>query len=152
MCVYLPQARFEQLFLLAALLIFSFAAAAFKVNLPLRTGQSTMSVSYAVNFASLLLLGPCETMVVAASSAFSQCHLNSKDPNPLYRTLFSMASLVVTVQGAGLAFRALGGQVGGAINAPPLVAAATVYFLLNTGLIATAIALTTGQRIDSVWQ
>src|SRR5260370_37229617 len=107
MCVYLPQARFEQPFLFAALLIFSFAASALKVNLPLRTGQSTMSVSYAVNFASLLLLGPCETMVVAATSAFSQCHLNSKDPNPLDRTLFIMAPIDVTVQGAGLPYRAL---------------------------------------------
>ena len=67
-----------------------------------------MSVSYAVDFASLLLLGPHGTMLVAASSAFSQCHLNSKrERNPLHRTLFSMASLVLTVQGAGLAFHLL---------------------------------------------
>ena len=37
-----------------------------------------MSVSYAVDFASLLLLGPHETMLVAAASAFSQCHLNTR--------------------------------------------------------------------------
>ena len=42
-----------------------------------------MSVSYAVDFASLLLLGPHDTMLVAAGSAFSQCHLNSKERNPL---------------------------------------------------------------------
>ena len=41
-----------------------------------------MSVSYAVDFASLLLLGPHETMLVAAGSAFSQCHLNSKEQQP----------------------------------------------------------------------
>ena len=50
-------------------------------------------------------------MLVAAASAFSQCSLNRKDRNPFYRTLFSMASLVVTVQGAGLAFHLLGGRV-----------------------------------------
>ena len=60
-------------------------------TLPLTTSGSTMSVSYAVDFASLLLLGPHETMLVAAGSAFSQCHLNNKERNPLYRTLFSMA-------------------------------------------------------------
>src|SRR5947199_343293 len=68
---------------------------------------------------------------------------------------FSMASLVVTVQGAGLAFRLLGGVVGSGMPLPmiarPLVGAATVYFLLNTGFIAAAIALTTDQRVDSVW-
>src|SRR5712692_11833728 len=106
--VCLPWARFDQPLLFAALIVCSSAAAALKVHLPLPTGQSTMSVSYAVNFASLLLLGPHETMLIAAGSAFSQCHLNSKDRNPVYRTLFSMASLVITVQGAGLAFHLLG--------------------------------------------
>ena len=50
-----------------------------------------------------------------------------------------MASLVITVQGAGLAFRLLGGA-GSTMPltaiARPLVGAATVYFLLNTGLVA----------------
>src|SRR5581483_8129599 len=35
--------------------------------------------------------------------------------------------------------------------ARPLVAAATAYFLLNTGLVAAAIALTTKQRIIPTW-
>jgi diguanylate cyclase (GGDEF)-like protein/putative nucleotidyltransferase with HDIG domain len=113
-----------------------------------------MSVSYAVDFASLLLLGPHETMLVAAGSAFSQCHLNSKERNPLHRTLFSVASLVLTVQGAGLAFTLLGGTRSAmplAALARPLVGAATVYFLLNTGLVATAIALSTRTKILSTW-
>ena len=41
-----------------------------------------MSVSYAVDFASLLLLGADETMLVAAASAFSQCTFRIKEPNP----------------------------------------------------------------------
>src|SRR5947208_1894001 len=153
--VYLPHTQFAQPVLFLALLLLSSATAALKVHLPLTTGGSTMSVSYAVDFASLLLIGPDETMLVAAASALCQCSLNSKDRNPLYRTLFSMASLVVTVQGAGLAFHLLGGQVGAGMSvmmlARPLVGAATVYFLLNTGFIATAIALSTRQRIDTVW-
>ncbi len=115
-----------------------------------------MSVSYAVDFASLLLLGPHETMIVAAASAFSQCHLNSKERNAAYRTLFSMASLIVTVQGAGLAFTLLGGRVGARWTPPqlarPLVGAATAYFVLNTGFVATAIALSSRDRILAVWQ
>src|SRR5436309_15213402 len=88
-----PYVRFDQPVLLIALLLLSSASAALKVNLPLTTSGSTMSVSYAVDFASLLLLGPHETMFVAAGSAFSQCHLNNKERNPIHRTLFSMASL-----------------------------------------------------------
>ncbi len=153
--VCLPQARFHQPFLFLALMLLSTATAALKVHLPLTTGGSTMSVSYAVDFASLLLLGPHETMLVASMSAFSQCNLNSKERNPAYRTLFSMASLVVTVQGTGLVFGLLGGHAGQAESvvtlALPLVGAATVYFVLNTGFIATAIALASKDNVASVW-
>ena len=151
----LPQVRLQQPLLFLGLLVLSSASAAMKVSLPLTTSGSTMSVSYAVDFASLLLLGPHETMFVAAGSAFCQCHLNSKERNPIYRTLFSMASLVITVQAAGLAFHALGGAETSAPTlatlARPLVGAATLYFLLNTGLVATAIALSTQQPIFSTW-
>src|SRR5262249_36826523 len=151
-----PLISLDQPVLLLALLILSSATAALKVTLPLTTSGSTMSVSYAVDFASLLLLGPHETMLVAAASAFSQCTLNNKRATAAHRTIFSMASLVLTVQGAGLAYRLLGGQNGGAMAsmalARPLVGAATAYFLLNTGLIATAIALSSRQSIDGVWR
>jgi diguanylate cyclase (GGDEF)-like protein/putative nucleotidyltransferase with HDIG domain len=150
----LPYVTFDQPLLFAGLMILSSAAAALKVTLPLTTGGSTMSVSYAVDFASLLALGADQTMLVAASSAFSQCHLNKKERSPLYRTLFNMASLVVTVQGTGLVFGLLehvGMQDPLTAVARPLVGAATVYFLLNTGLIATAIALSSGERVATTW-
>jgi diguanylate cyclase (GGDEF)-like protein/putative nucleotidyltransferase with HDIG domain len=149
-----PVTHFDQPLLFIILFLLSSGSAALKVTLPLTTSGSTMSVSYAVDFASLLLLGPHQTMVVAASSAFSQCHLNKRERNPLHRTLFSMASLIVTVEGAGLAYRLLqGGPDTDAMTAAarPLVGAATAYFLLNTGLIATAIALSTHQSIPSIW-
>jgi diguanylate cyclase (GGDEF)-like protein/putative nucleotidyltransferase with HDIG domain len=149
-----PQIRFDRPVLFLVLLLLSSISAAMKVSLPLTSSGSTMSVSYAVDFASLLLLGPDETMIVAASSAFSQCHLNSKERNPLHRTLFSMASLVLTVQVAGLAFSLAGGRPSDtslAALARPLVAAATMYFILNTGLVATAIGLATRQNVFRTW-
>ncbi|OLC51238.1 MAG: hypothetical protein AUH43_02995 [Acidobacteria bacterium 13_1_40CM_65_14] len=153
--VFVPEATFDQPLLFVALLALSSATAALKVHLPLTTSGSTMSVSYAVDFASLLLLGPHETMLVAAGSAFSQCNLNRKEGqrNPLYRTLFSAASLVITVHVAGLVFHMLGGMPSHTplTVARPLVGAATVYFLLNTGLVATAIALSTRSGLVSTW-
>ena len=150
----LPLAAFDRPLLFTALIILASATAALKVTLPLTTSGSTMSVSYAVDFASLLLLGPHETMLVAAGSAFSQCSLNRKDRNPLHRTLFSMASLIVTVQGAGWVYSALADSSGDPMTAMarPLVGAATTYFLLNTGLIAMAIALSMRQSIANTWQ
>jgi diguanylate cyclase (GGDEF)-like protein/putative nucleotidyltransferase with HDIG domain len=151
----IPHAAFDQPVLFLALLALATASAALKVTLPLTTSGSTMSVSYAVDFASLLLLGPNETMLVAAGSAFAQCNLNRRERNPLHRTLFSMASLIVTVQGAGLAFNLLSMPASASpwtAMARPLVGAATAYFLLNTGLIASAIALSQRQSIFTVWQ
>ena len=142
------------LFLL--LLALSSVTSVFKVNLPLARRSSTMSVSYAVDFASLLLLGPHETMIVAAVSAFSQCTFRIKERNPVHRTLFSMACLVVTVQAAGAVYLWLGGVPGPMSTASitklkPLVGAATTYFVINTIAIATAIALSTRQSVIDVW-
>ncbi len=140
------------LFLL--LLLLSAITSVFKVNLPLARSGSTMSVSYAVDFAALLLLGPRETMIVAAASAYSQCTFRIKERNPLHRTMFSMACLVLTVQAAGMVYLRLGG-VPGELDlktlSKPLVGAATTYFIVNTLTIATAIALSTRQSIVKVW-
>src|SRR5436189_4552894 len=91
------------------LLVSSSVASALKVSLPLATSGSTMSISYAVDFASLLLLGANETMFVAATSAWSQCTFRVQSKSPIYRTLFSMASLVLTVKLAGFVYTWLGG-------------------------------------------
>src|SRR5512132_1060241 len=136
------------------LLTLSSVTSTFKVNLPLARSGSTMSVSYSVDFAALLLLGPNETMIVAAVSAWSQCTFRIKERNPAYRTLFSMACLVVTVQAAGQIYDWLGGSHGyyDLWTLPkPLVGAATSYFLINTAMVATAIALSTRQNIVNVW-
>ena len=153
--VRLPHVTFDEPLLIVTLTLLSLATAAMKVTLPLTTSGSTMSVSYAVNFAALLLVGADGTMLVAGTSAFGQCLLNRKEQNPFYRTLFSMATLVITVQGAGLAHD-LALPVPGAdpvtAAARPLVAAATVYFLLNTSLVAAAIALSARESIVGTWQ
>ncbi|HVC19920.1 MAG TPA: ATP-binding protein [Vicinamibacterales bacterium] len=133
----------------------SSAAAGFKINLPLSKGGSTMSVSYAADFTAMLLIGPSQTMLISMVSAWAQCAFNTRRKNPFSRTVFSMASLIVTVQLAGLAYRLLGGRFGhldlGGSFAEPLVGAAAVYFLANTLFVATAIALSSGQSIRRVW-
>jgi diguanylate cyclase (GGDEF)-like protein/putative nucleotidyltransferase with HDIG domain len=143
-----------RLWLFLLLLLLSAITSIFKVNLPLARSGSTMSVSYAVDFASLLLLGPNETMIVAAASAYSQCTFRIKERNPLHRTLFSMACLVITVQAAGAAYLLLDGVPSTftlATLPKPLVGAATTYFVVNTLAIATAIALSTSQSVFKVW-
>jgi hypothetical protein len=143
-----PRSDFSNIPLFIVLLLTSAITSAFKVSLPLAKSGSTMSVSYAVDFASLLLLGPNETMLVAVTSAWSQCTFRMKTKNPLYRTLFSMACLAITVQASGFAYEYLGGVPGAIAHdvpglAKPLVGAATMYFVFNTCLIAIAVSLPT---------
>ncbi len=149
-----PSGALASPWLFLLLLVLSSVTSVFKVTLPLARSGSTMSVSYAVDFASLLLLGPNETMVVAAASAWSQCTFRIKERNPLHRTLFSMACLVVTVQAAGAVYIWLGG-VPGQFHPftlhKPLVGAATAYFVVNTAMVAGAIALSTRQPVLRIW-
>jgi len=93
----LPHVRFDNALLFLALMLMSNLTSAFKVTLLAASG-STLSVSYMVDFAALLLLGPAPTTLIAVTSAWSQCTFRMKQPTPWYRTLFSMASLAITVR------------------------------------------------------
>jgi hypothetical protein len=93
---------------LVLLILLSSLTSAFKVQFPIASG-SNMSVSYVVDIAALILRGPHAAMIVGAASGWSQTTINSRTPNPRYRTLFNMAILVLTVQAAGQVFSRLGG-------------------------------------------
>src|SRR6185436_3234920 len=111
-------------------------ASAFKLRLPTTKDKSTMSVSFVVDFASLLLVGPQPTMFVAAVGALTQSTIKAAYKNPLHRTLFN------TVGAAGAVYWFAGGTVGQFSwpwEATPLTAAALVYFLVNSAFIATAV-------------
>ena len=151
----LPVIRVDNWLLFSALLVLSNVTSAFKVTL-LATSGSTLSVSYMVDFAALLMLGPAPTILIAITSAWSQCTFRMKQPTPWYRTLFSMASLAITVLASGLVYERLGGVPGLVTNTvatvAALVGAATTYFLFNTVLVSCAIALSTRQSPITSWK
>jgi signal transduction histidine kinase/CheY-like chemotaxis protein len=126
-----------------------------KVNLPIALSSgSTLSVSYAANLTTLLLLGPQHALVVAVAGVWAQCTYHVKRTYPLYRTLFSVAAEAMTMTATGLAYRWLGGATAGldvSMLMKPLVGAIATYFIFNTGLVAAAIALSTGRRFVRVW-
>jgi hypothetical protein len=69
LATYLPTTIPHPL-LFAVVAAASAIASGLKLRLPLgATGASNLSVSYTIDFASLLLLGPAPTMLVAALSA-----------------------------------------------------------------------------------
>jgi diguanylate cyclase (GGDEF)-like protein/PAS domain S-box-containing protein len=140
--------------LFVTLAVMSVAASVLKLRLPLGSSSSNLSVSYTIDFASLILMGADATMIVAALSACSQSMIRTTRRNPAFRILFNMAALVVTIQAAGLVFAATGGVVGvfDATLIKPLVTAALVYYVLNTFMVATAIGLSLGQPVLHVWR
>jgi PAS domain S-box-containing protein len=151
--VFIAGGAFRPLLPLLFLVLLSSLFSAFKVQFPIASG-SNMSLSYIVDIAALILRGPHASMIVGAASGWSQSTLNSRGQNPLYRTLFNMACLVLTVQASGHVFRLLGGRTPLALGeiAIPLAGMALTYFVVNTAPIAIAIALTTGQSAWRIWR
>jgi PAS domain S-box-containing protein len=152
-CGLLPRATFAPVAPLVFLVLLSSLTSAFKIQFPIASG-SNMSVSYVVDIASLILRGPHATMIVGAASGWSQTTLNSRTPNPPFRTLFNMAILVITVQAAGQVYQRLGGTSAADASAliVPLAGMALTYFFVNTIPIAIAIALTTKQNAFRIWK
>ena len=147
---------FQQPWLFVGLVLAGCLTSAWKVNLliPLGSG-STLSVSCAAMIATLLLLGPRYAVLVSAAAAITQCTYKVRQRYPLYRTAFSVAAHALTIGATYLAFKWLGGDVGQLevqALARPLVGAILAYFVVNTGLMAAAIALTTGRRFVDVWR
>jgi diguanylate cyclase (GGDEF)-like protein len=89
---------------------------------------------------------------VSAWSAWTQCTFRSKTRNPLHQTLFSVGALAISMGAAAFVYVLLGGPANGpSLAVKPFAAAATVFFLLNSGLVAGAVALTVGDSFRSVW-
>ncbi|MDQ3871673.1 MAG: HD domain-containing protein [Chloroflexota bacterium] len=74
---------------------------------------------------------------------------------PWYGTLFNHAALVLAAVGASLFFHALYDGRGFAANPPSLaaaIAAGTFFFLVNSALVAGAIALREGASVSAVYR
>jgi diguanylate cyclase (GGDEF)-like protein/putative nucleotidyltransferase with HDIG domain len=140
--------------LFALLLAVSVGAATAKIELPLGRSHSNLSLSQAINFWALLALDWTQVVAIAAVSACAQCTLRTSGRNPVHRTLFSIASVVLTVLVAGLPLHGLVSpdvnNFGTLVKAAAVVA--PLYFFLNSALIASAIALSTRQGVVRVWQ
>src|SRR3989442_8612744 len=147
---------YPQPLMFVVLLICASLTSTWKVNLPISfVSGSTLSVSYAANLMSLLLLGREHAVVIAAVGVCVQCTYKTKQAYPLYRTVFSAAAVVITMVATGVVYGWLGGTAApfdGSSWAKPLVGAVATYFLVNTSLIAGAIALSTNRRFTETWR
>jgi PAS domain S-box-containing protein len=148
-----PRAEVSPVFLLLALVALSALAGAFKKELPITSG-STMTVSYVVDIAALIALGPHAAMIVGAVGALVQSTFNAGEGNPKYRTLFNMSVIVLTIEASGHLFGALGGSGSASLKtiAVPLLGMTATYFVVNTAAVALAVALSTSQNPWQIWK
>jgi diguanylate cyclase (GGDEF)-like protein len=148
------QGAFARPLLLLLLVAASIAAHTIKIALPAGSSYSTMSVGFAVTFAAMLVLGPAASVWAMLAAGWAQCTLNTKQPNPWYRTAFSMSVLALSMQSAAQVLAWSGGSTLSApadVVIPAIVAAALAYFLVNSILMAAALGLTTGRSILRTW-
>jgi signal transduction histidine kinase/ActR/RegA family two-component response regulator len=152
---FTPQAL-PRPWLFLALVLWTCVTSLWKVALPVgKVTGSTLSVSYAANLMTLLLLGPEHAVVGAVAGAWTQCWYRTSEPAPLHRTLFSMAVAAITMAVSGLVYRSLGGvvaPVSALALARPLVGAISTYFAVNTALVAGAVGIATRRTLLKTWQ
>ena len=148
--------RIDRPILFGLLLVFGWLTSTWKVNLPLALKNgSTLSVSYAADLMSLLLLGPPPAMAIAIVGAWAQCAQQPKKSYPPYRTIFSVAVVAVTMQAVSIVYEMVNGTPAPASAAEltkPLVAVIATYFAINTALVALAIALAMRRPVWTVWR
>lgn len=139
--------------LLAVFLCLSLVASMAKVTIPVPGSDSSLTVCHVIDYVALLVCGPQAAVIVASWGGWTQCTFRSPGKNSLYQVVFSVASLALTMGTAGWVYRWLGGQPGlwAAVPLEAFLAAATVVFLVNTILVAAAVALSTGASIPLVW-
>lgn len=113
----------------------------------------SMSLGFALVFASMLRFGPAGAMLVGAASTLFGCLFPKRQPT--YQILFNVSLNVIETTLSGLIFVHVNGN-GLALNSlqcfPAVVSSCLSFFVINTGAVATIIALCSQQGVYSVWK
>jgi len=143
----IPKTRWLEVLAFA---VITFLAEALPVELPRRSG--TVSVSFAVVYAAILVFGPGPATWIAALATIRLREFSGQVS--LDKVLFNRAQLALSAAGAGLVYVALGG-VPGRVDVlhtvPALAAAAVVCSVLNLTIVVLVLCLTTKSSFWGVW-
>ena len=142
----------EWLFL-AGLVILS---GAFTIRVPAIPAR--ISVSEAFVFTTVLLYGPSAATIVVILDALSISFWLQRNRRSLVRIPFSLSASALAIWTSGQLYRALLGEGVSATEIPlnelllPLLVLALGYFLLNSGLVAIAMAFERRVSVLSFWR
>ena len=134
---------FDRPLLLGGLVVASIVVHTVKIELA--ASSSTLSLGYAVTFATLLILGGPASILTTMAGGWAQCTLNTKVQSPWYQTVFSISALLLSMESAALTLAWTGGH---ALNGPAdivipsVMGSAFAYFTVNSLLMAIVIGLT----------
>ncbi|AIE84348.1 putative metal-dependent phosphohydrolase [Fimbriimonas ginsengisoli Gsoil 348] len=132
-----------------------------KVSLnSLRTNEEavSMSLGFAVTFASMLRLGPGLAVIIAVASCLSSCVFPKRQR--VHQLIFNVALSAVEALVGGLVFTLLnGGTLDMQLNFQnclrtflAVACSSLSFFLVNTFGVAVMLALFTGEKLLDVWK
>jgi diguanylate cyclase (GGDEF)-like protein len=139
---------------LIILTIMAVSLPASMVKASLHRSVPTLTLCQVVDLLTLLLLGTEAAVLVAAAGAWGQCTFRSEQRTPVHQTAFSIASVAIATQAAGMLYSRLGGHVAAwepSSGMVPYSAATTALFVVNSLLVAGAIGFSTGHLPARVW-
>ena len=139
---------FSTLAILALLVSFA------KINLRIPRSSATLSPSCIIDFTALLVLGVPAALMTAAVGAWTQCSFRVRKQTPPHQTWFSVGALTLAVLASARTYAFINTRT----TVPPMVAssvavfaASAAHFMVNSLLVALAVALSTRQQLWRVW-
>lgn len=112
----------------------------------------SISVSFAINFAAILLFGPYAACIIASLGP----SIRQRDGKLIvwYKRLFNMAALGITTGLSGIMFINMGGSLGRINlmeNSVALILAIITYLFVNNFTMAEVISISQNIRLKKVW-
>lgn len=130
-----------------ALLTLALLSATWKVQIPSTT--SNISPAFIFCLVGVVEFSLGEAVLVAAATALLQSVWKRKQPVNWMQAAFNVAAMAIS---AAAAFSIAHWAIPAGLHALLLVAAITVYFLVDTSLVAGAISLTEERSFRAVWE
>jgi hypothetical protein len=122
-------------------------ASTMKVRLPGLHG--TISVNFVFILLAVTQLSLVEALIVAGAATLVQCLWRPKTRPKLVQVLFNASTVVISAALAFAGARLIPGQVNLLIALAP---AATIFFVLNTGMVSLVLALISESTLPAIWK
>jgi hypothetical protein len=129
----------------ASYLVIAILASTFKIRLP--GIQGTISINFLLILMAITALSLDEALLIGCAATAVQCYWGVKKQPMRIQVAFNLGSVAISIAGAW-GVRALLGQY----NASAIVLEATVFFVLNTGLVSGVLSLIGGKPVLTVWR